>query len=358
MESIEGKKRIKEGNKKVENKYIIGSTIVAITIFSAMAYTIKTQHDIIKSISENTAEQKKLKDDIVRINAQLITKEDLEKKIKEANLDLSVIKAEMKKIGGDVAGLVQIAGITPGGYWDDIPSSGFIPIPKPQNDPPTGGTAVNCPATTGLVSNCYVDKYGYFSNIQLLNLAEPLGDNKQAPFGTVQFNATKEKPWSYKVLPREYSAGVVIGVDKAGRKLAFTKIMIKPNDGSGKVYSLPEVKSEYYESLPKASFHWWNPRAMVGFDMGVSSEPKFSSMPVVQMFISSYGELQVKPKWFIGGIGLGYNIPTSTPVAVVTPFAYKITDDKSIFQNINLSPSIAVDMKTNIYGFVGLRFSL
>ncbi len=80
MESIEGKKRIKEGNKKVENKYIIGSTIVAITIFSAMAYTIKTQHDIIKSISENTAEQKKLKDDIVRINAQLITKKVLRKK--------------------------------------------------------------------------------------------------------------------------------------------------------------------------------------------------------------------------------------------------------------------------------------
>lgn len=329
---------------KTQKILLFIATIITLSIFAIMGYVIKSQNDILKSIELSSKEQKFLKDDITRIESTLLTKDDFDSKLNSIDMDISVIREDLQSVGGQIDAILQASAKTPGETKINQPSTNTIPIPDDEipRDP-------NCP-------NCFTDKYGYFSNIQRLELSEPLSNNTRVPFGSVEFNATKENPWNYSITPRTYTSTVVIASDRNGNKRAYTKISITP-DGS-KPYSLPQVETKFFEKYPESSFFLWNPRAMVGLDTGYSTNNSMSANISGQVFISSYGRTKKDTDWYIGGIGLGYDAVSKNPNFVATPFSYKITSPSSVFQNINLGPSIGVDIKGNVYGLFGLRFGM
>jgi hypothetical protein len=330
-------------NKK--NIITMATAILIVVVIAIMAYVIKTQQDILNSLSESSKEQKLLRDNITRVESSLLSPADFDKRLAGLNLELGVIKDDLKKVNGKIDSVLISSAKTPGGKGSGLPSSGSYQNPEPVKP----SICVN--------GECK-DEFGYLSNIQDFKLNEPLTDKISVPFGSVQFNASKQNPWSYNIFPRTYSATFVLATDSAGKKRAYSKISITPQDGSNKSYDLPEVNLEYVEKYPEAQFFFWNPRVMVGFDLGVSTVPKPSLMPSAQLFIMSHGKTRLNSDWYILGLGAGYDIPSRSFAAVVTPFAYKVTTDSSIFQNINIGPSISVDTGAHVYGGVGLRFGL
>jgi len=324
------------------------TAIALLSIIGILVYVVIQQQSIINSVDSAAKEQKFLKDNITRIESSLLTEKAFNEKLKTLNMDLAEIKKDLAKVGGEIDQIIISEGKTPGGTGTGLPSSGTIPI---SDTPVPVDTSTNTNA-------CYKDPYGYLKNIQLFTLKEPLNTNSSIPFGEMSFDATKAKPWGYKVYPRTYISSVVIATDASGGKRAYSKISIKPDDGSNKIYDLPQVEVKYYEKLPEAKMHWWNPRATVGFDIGWSSKPQFASTISAQVFTSSYGKLKQSPSFKFVGVGLGYNIPSSTYSVVVSPFTYKITGDKSIFQSINIGPSVAVDNKGDFQALGGVRLAL
>jgi len=321
--------------------------ILVITIIAVMGYIIKVQIDILGSIDNANKEQKFLQDNITRIESTILSSRDFDKKLSSLDMNMNVIRRDLNNVGGKINEIIESNSKTPGGTFTGQSSTSTAPIDdsdKPPVDP-------NCP-------DCILDRHGYFANKQILRLTEPLSGEDGIPFGSIEFNAAKEHPWAYTVYPRIYSSTFVLATDVAGNRRAYTKMSIAPEDGSGKKYDLPEVEVKYFERYPEPEFFLWNPRAMVGFDAGYSTNPDFMLMPSAQLFISSYGKTKKDTKWYIGGVGVGYDIVSDNFSLLVTPFSYKATSDTSIFQNINVGPSIGVDLHGNVYGGAGLRFGL
>jgi hypothetical protein len=327
---------------KTNTIFTIISTILVVIVIAIMGYVIKTQHDIISSIDHTNKEQKFLKDNITRIESTILTPEDFDDKLKILNMDLSIVRRDLDSVGGKLDQIIISSNKTPGGSYNGLPSTGTTPIDNNTNTNP------DCPG-------CVVDRYGYFSNVQQLDLNEPLSNGDKVPWGSVEFNATKENPWGYNVLPRTYSSEVVLATDASGKKRAYNKMSISVD---GKTYDMPKTEVKYYERYPEPQFFLWNPRAMVGFDVGYSTHKKATVMPSAQLFISSYGKTKRNTDFYIGGVGVGYDIETNNYNMVVTPFSYKITPDSSVFQNINVGPSVGIDSGGDVYGVVGLRFGL
>jgi len=319
--------------------YTIIGTILIISVIAVMGYIIKTQRDMIGSIEQNNKQQVLLKDNITRIESSLLTPEEFNKRLKGLDVDLDVIKNDLASVGGKVNEILISKTNTPGGTYTRLPSTITIPI---NNKPPV---ISNCP-------NCIVDNFGYFSNIQKLNLNEPLSNDTFVPWGSVEFNASEKNPWSYEVKPRTYSSTFILATDAEGDKRAYTKMSITVND---KKYDMPEVQTSYLERFPSPSLFLWNPRLMGGVDIGYSTNSKYTIIPSAQVFISSYGDTKRNSTWNFGGFGAGYDIVTNNYVLMATPFVYKPTSKNSIIQNTYVGPSIGVDFSGKVYGNVGIK---
>lgn len=339
----------------MDNKFKITIAVVMICLFAVMGYTIKQQNDIIKALSANAEQQRFLKDDITAVKSTLLTSADLDKKLASVNMDLETLKKDLNKTGSDVSAILIVTNKTPGSDKKGQPSTGYYPIPaeNPSKDPvtPSGPIASTCGP------DCATDTYGYYNKVPYYRLSESLG-SLSVPLGEVSFNMREANPWNEKVYGRTYSSSVVIATDAAGVKTAYAKMTIQPNDGSNKTYSLPETQVQFYERLPESKFYLLNLRASFGLDLGYSSKPGFVYGPTAQIFISSYGKYKHKPDWYIAGLGINYDINNSDYNFALSPFAYKITGDDSMFQNINIGPTIAIDLHGNISGFIGFKLSL
>lgn len=341
-----------------QNLFYAVIIIIIFTIFCILGYIIKKQSDIITALQQNSEEQRQLKDNIVTVKSTLLTKEELDKKLAAINMDLGVIKDDLKKTKSDITGLITISAKTPGGTYVGVPNTGFYPRQPDTTQPGTTGTVPPDPVCQNSNNEtCITDKHGYLSKIPYLKLDEPTLNDK-IPFGEVAFDVKKEAPWSYKIHPREYSTSVIIATDPVGRKSAYAKMMIKPDDGSNKVYALPQTQIQYYEQYPEAQFYWWNPRIMFGANVGYSTMPGLSYGASAQVFTSTYGKFKYKPDWYIAGLGVGYDINNKAYNISVSPFMYKVTGDNSMFQNINVGPTISVDFKGNVALLGGIMLAL
>ncbi len=326
-------------------KIILG--FVSGSLILLMAFCIKQQRDTIKSLQVITEtqqnQQKYLDNNITRIQATLVSKDDFANKLKELDMNLSTINKDLSSIGAKADGIITVQNKTNETIRTKIPSTSTIPLPPVTED-------LSCKE-----EGCYKDKYSYFKFQQVLSLKD-----NNIPLGIVSFDATSPTPWAYKIYAKTYSTSIVLAADKLGNKSAYAKVSIKPEDGTDNSYDLTQTQVTYTEQLPSNQFSWWNPRMMAGFAGGISfggSGADFSTMPNFQVFTSSYGQFTHNPKFSILGIGLGYNITTQTIPVVISPFSYRIFDG-SFFQNINVGPSFGIDLDFFGRSFVGLQLNL
>ena len=344
---------------ETKTKIILG--VILACLLAIMAYTIKSQRDIINALQQNSDQQRFLKDDITAIKASQLTDDNFNKKLAALNMDMDTLKTDLKATNSTITSILVSTNTTPGVVITNGTNTGFIPRPQPTTD--TTGTipAPTPPTPQGTTSDgqpCFADKYGYFAKIPYYNISEPTKNNQQIPFGQVQFDVQKPAPWNVTVYPREYTTSVAIATDTLGNKTAYSKMTIKSQD---KIYSLPETQVQYYERLPSASFSFWNPRLFLtaGGAMNMT-QTKGSANAGIVLGIMSYGQLKSNPDISVLQIGAAYQSGTNKASVIINPINFNIGKllSKGLMNNTYIGPSIQVDTGGNIFagGNISLGF--
>ena len=356
---LEAKKGLEVLDKEniMDTKTKIILAVIAVCIVAVMAYTIKVQRDMIAGLAQNSTEQRQLKDNIAAMQASLLSKDEFNRRLESMNMDLSTIKSDLSKTNSTITSLLTIVNTTPGGTNTNVPNTGFYPIPttnpiNPVVPNPISPAALACKDAG---KDCVLDQFSYYNKLPYLKLDEPTKTKDTIPFGEVSFDATKQSPWSTKVYARTYTTSIVLATDPQGRKTAYAKMNIKSNDKS---IDLPETQIQFAETLPFSKFFWWNPRILFGLDAGMTQKASFSYGPTLQAFFVGYGQYSFKPKWFIGGVGINYDIHNANYNVAISPFMYNIGSNDSIIQNVSVGPTINVDFTGIMSIMGGARLSL
>ena len=320
---------------------IVGGVLLVLGI---LAFIIKVQHDSIeklKAIETSVVESKDLGDGLVRSEAKYMTKEDLERIIKEQGLDLQVIKKDLKKLGAKPVATHEVRVVTPGFSGTNIPTTDTTPNPNP--DPPKAGDSV-------------LDKYGYFGATQWVELKEPFEGGTELPYGRVGFSAWEKDPWSIEVKPREYSSVTVLGQDEDGRHYAYSQFQVTVD---GETQKVDITESQIVEKYPSAKFRW-DPAMYMAVDFGLVANPPAHAevTPNLGVTLFSYGKTKLHPTFTFVGIGLGYATQTQAPVLMLAPVNYNIGEPLPLIKNLYIGPSLSLDVDGNIGIYGGIRVSL
>jgi len=200
------------------------------------------------------------------------------------------------------------------------------------------------------------DPFGYLKEEQKLSLNEPFG-NTQVPIGSVGFSAWQDKPWSINVLPRQYVLTSVVGTDENERQYFYNKFQVKVDN---KTYDLQITQAQTTQVYPSPKFSFWNPRAFVGMDAGVSlgNPIRADFVPSVDVGLMSYGRYKTSPDFSILQLGVGYGIQSRQPEFILTPFAYNIAKHIPLMDNTYLGPSVMITPNGQFSIMAGIRVGL
>lgn len=314
---------------------------VILLLLAGLLLIIKYQHDLLKKqdeISSSLVEQKQLADNIVRAQAQYLTKKDLEKFAKDVDIKLDPIKRDLDNFDAKIEGISYLSVISIGSSETKLPSNNTIP--KPPDEP---GVDPKNP-----------DPFKYMSNTQVLNLSEPFSD-KSVPWGQVKFSAWRKNPWDLDVYEREYTVVNVLGVDENDRHYVYSKFSIETN---GKKYDLKINEAKFVEEYPSSSFRF-NPALFLGLDGGVYlKNPDWEVTPNLQMALFSYGRTKRTSDWTFLGVGAGYQINNDTFSLMMSPVNYNVGQHLPLVNNIFVGPSLSYDFKSNFSVSLGMRVGL
>lgn len=312
----------------------------AILVVGALGFIIYKQIEISKrqdAIEQNVVAQKQLVDGIVRSQASWATRDDVEKFIKDNNINLKAIQDDLDKLHADVTAVNVAIATSQSQHGTNVPTTpGPVVNPNPV-DPQNP------------------DPYGYMKRQQTLALNEDFGTVK-VPIGSVGFSAWQKEPWNYDIKSREYHLNTVIGTDENQRIYTYNKFTVKVDD---KTYTVPIQNSTTEQVYPEAKFSWWNPRLYIGADGAVGVNPvKGDFIPNVNVQIMSYGRYKTQPDWSILQVGAGYAVDSKRPELLVTPFSYNIGKNIPLMNNTYIGPSVGVATDGNVFVGGGIRVGL
>ena len=316
----------------------IKSIIVGVIalIFCVLAYIIKVQQDTIsklKTIEASVVEAKDIGNGISRAQSNYVSKDQLEKIIKDNKLDLSAIQKDMDNLNANVNGLYTVVATSKPIYIKGAPSD-----EQTAKDP-------TVPAPVGQ------DPFGYMSHMEWKDIAEDFGNGKTIPIGKLGFEAYKPAPWTVSIVPREYKVATVLGVDEEGRSYAYSKFSIVAD---GKDIDIP-IKANLSQVYPDPKFSF-NPHIFLGFDIGMLPTPptKMDGIASLGIGLFSYGKTKIDPDFTFLILGVGYSIEDQVFAGNITPATYNIAKHIPLMSSLNIGPSVSYDTK----GRLGLMFGI
>jgi len=311
-----------------------------IATFGVLGFIVYKQIEIShrqEMIEQNVVAQKQLIDGIVRSQASWATRDDVEKFIKDNNINLRAIQDDLDKLHAEITA-VNIAVSTSKGQVGTNVSTKPGPVVNPNPIDPKNP-----------------DPYGYMKQQQVLALNEDFGTVK-VPIGTVGFSAWKENPWDYEIKSREYKSATVIGTDENQRQYFYNKFTVKVD---GKEYVLPVISTTAKQVVPEAKFHWFNPRLYIGVNGAVGLNPvKGEFSPNINLQLMSYGRYKTQPDWSVLQVGAGYGTISQRPELTVMPISYNIGKPIPLINNTYVGPSLSVATDGNVFVGGGIRVGL
>lgn len=313
-------------------KAIVG--ILFFLLLCAMALIVKLQIDNKKQQSElstSITEMQQLQDNIVRNSGKTVSKADLDDFAKKNDLNLSVIRNDLKKFNAQITGVSVISTNTPGYIGTNLSSTRVIK----REDPilPTDPTPQN------------PDPFGYLKNTQVLNIDEPFKDGTKVPFGETKFEAWKPTPWSFQIYPRSYNVSTVLATDDNGKHFVYNKFSIESN---GVKKDIKIDKADFVEQLPNAQFRY-SPRIMLGVGVAAKINPLAPDViPNIAVSLFSYGQTKQNPSWSFLGLGVGVSVQDKAPAAIIVPASYNIGQHLPLMNNLFIGPVISINTTGSI----------
>jgi hypothetical protein len=313
-------------------------SIGGIVVVVALAFIVYTQHQISTrqlAIETQLVKQKDLIDNITRSQSEYASRSDIEKFIKDNNVNLKAIQDDLSKLE---ASLTSVNIVT-------VHSSGQV-----NNNVPSTGTGTTNPDPVSTP-----DPFGYLSKTQLLSLSEKF-NNTSVPIGTVGFSAWQPAPWSLNIAPRTYKVVNVIGTDENQRMYVYNKFTVQVNDKS---YDLKIDTAETKQEFPEAKWSFWNPRLFLGVDGGINLQKvEGEVIPNIGVGIMSYGKYKNQPDFSVLQVGIGYGTVGKSLQFNIMPAAYNVGKHLPLMNNAYIGPSIHVDTIGNVSIMAGVRVGL
>lgn len=317
-------------------------------ILAALLFIIYKQLEISnrqETIEKSIVKQKDITESIVRSSSEYVTRQDLETFAKDNKVNLDAIKNDLAKLDGSVAAINLVQVKSQGSNLTNVQST---------YSTPNNSTQTNIIECNGTKVECDKDVYGYLKTNQYLKLNESFL-NMEVPIGEVGFSASKEKPWSQVIYPRNYKLITVLGVDENRRHYAYNQFSVEIND---KKYDLKISEATLKEEYPESKFYWWNPQIFLGINSSYDFvKSGFEFGPFVSLSTSSYGKYKQLPEWSLFNFGVGYGSINKNINMTFEPIMFNLGKISNLLNNTYIGPVISTNFSNSVYGGIGLSVS-
>lgn len=315
-----------------------------LVIIGFIGYVVYKEHQFNQlktQLNQSVTLMEQLKDGIARSQSQTVSKDDLNAFAAQNKIDLDTIQKNLNGLNASITGINSITVSSKGTTASGLASTSTTPNPIPVASPNVS------------------DPFGYLSNRQNLTLNEQFGQ-ANVPIGDVGFSSWQKDPWNINILPRKYSITNVLGTDKDGKHYVYNKIAINVE---GKDYPITIDDAKYEETLPNASFSFWNPRLFLGADAGInlSTLPLTATVsPNIDVGIMSYGKTKANPSLSVLQVGTAYDIVNRYPKIEIAPINLNVGNviSSSLIQNTYMGPIIGIGLNGQIDAGLGIRVGL
>lgn len=322
----------------LKTKIIVGSIIAV--MLSLLIFCIFTIIDLKKEIATNQTnnmlQMKQLQDNLVRGSHSYVDEEELLKTLDDMKIDMGSLQKDLDSLDAKISAINVMKVVTPGGSWQNLPSNSTKPNPNPTP-----------PSICDKDGNCInPDKFGYLNNSQTLILREPIDNKNTINFGDVTFSAWRKEPWDLNIRPREYSVTTIISKDEDGKNIVHNQMAVTVD---GKTTKLPIKESKTLEKIPESSFHF-DPTLALGLGIGalVYPTPQAEVIPMLEVSFFSYGETKVNPELTFLGVGIGVHTQVVKPAIVLSPVNYNLGKPIPFIDNLQIGPTLSVDIDGNV----------
>lgn len=319
--------------------------ILAIGLIVVAYFTWKSLRDENQLLRNEIVEAKNLTETLIRGSTKWATKDDV-----ISLLSGLVTKDDMKAIQNDLNSLgsrLSAVGQTIGTIKEKIAKLESSDREGPENP------VVTC--SDGKI----IDVYGYTKKPQI----KELEDSNKAPLASVQFDASKDKPWSYKSYKRDYELITAAGQKDSGELIFYHSLSYSIPDKSKDKYKIQLVTSSYLQVPSYNKMFWFNPRidgsVFVGGKIwGFSNDYLLSAGFDFGISISSFGPNIKDNILKLFRVGIGYDISQISARFSFSPILLNFGRYLPMLTNLYIMPQIGIDTRGNltINGGIGAQF--
>lgn len=326
--------------------------VLMVVLIIAGYYAFKALRDENVRMRDEVVEFKKLTDTLVRSSTKWATKDDLDVQLKVVMTkeDLEALRSDLKKLGSELTAV----GTTVGYLGGRIAS-----LERSDREGPATQPVEKC------ADGRPIDVNGYTQRPQF----KLLTDMRLAPVAEVQFDASKNKPWSYEVFKREYRVVTAVGKKDDGQMTFHHSLSYSvPDKDKDKRYAIDVLSSDYLQTPLKSRMFWLNPILDINSFVGVAvwkfadgrgnPDNMLAFGADVGISLSSYGETKVDSLFRLARFGVGYDAERQAGHLSFAPFAFNIGKPLPLVTNLYITPQAAVDTAGGITVNIGLGMQL
>jgi hypothetical protein len=309
---------------------------IIVLLLSILGFIIYQQQKLINELSQNSIELKKLKEGVTTPSIQTKTEKEVIREISNS-FDMKSIQAELDKVNAELKGLQTLIASSRGRVVTETKSDSVILTPAPI-----------------CKDNICQDPFGTISGIHSLKLNEPFS-NKEIPIGEVSFSPGKEKPWSYKIYPRQYIVKNVISYDKDDNIGLVTSFKLKSN---GIEYPIEVDTNNLSRVYPKESISF-GIYPYIGLFAGgnFGEEFKMISGGSLGAHLIRYGKTKRVASFKF--LGLGFGISSLGNVeGQILPINYNIGQHLPFTENLWVGPLLGLDSEKRATVAISLSVGL
>ena len=324
---------------------VAGLVIVLIVVGYFM---FKKLQDDNLQLRNEVIEFKKLTNTIARASTKWVTADDLNKSL--ANIltknDLDAVKADLNSLNAKLSAVGQTVGTIK------------AKIAKLEASDSVGPEVKD---TEGCDTSKLVDKYSYTKNPQI----KLLTDINLAPLAEVQFDASKDKPWSYNIYQRDYKVSTIVAKKDDGQLVFQNKLSyVVPEKDKVKEYNIDIISSSFVQAQAKNQFYLFNPAVDLNLFVGgkVYSAASWLGNPDnllslgfdVGFSFMSYGENKTSSILRILRLGVGYDGERKSAHFSLAPVSFNVGKFLPPLTNLYFAPQIAFDSAGGVVVSLGV----
>lgn len=311
-------------------KYFLVFCLLAFNIFTIYLLN-KKDNETKDYLKEIQVKQKQIDDSITRSSSSFVTKDDLDKSIKDSKIDLSKIERDLDSLNGKIESFNKVQVVTV--YQKETNKDSTKEIEKKPEE------------------KVEVKPEELALKTQVIDLFENF-PNTYVPIGNVGFSHWRKSPWDYEIYKRKYTISNIIAKTDKEETIVYNKFTLNVND---KDYDILINKAETLYSTPENKFHFY-PKAFVSSGIGYKFDNSVSaSISLLGSFIQ-YGQYKTNPRFSILAVGIGKEFVGTNMKFTIVPVMYNLNSFTKLINNTYIG--LAFSMDTNKTSDISLNLSL